>query len=245
MKRDWFIDWFNTDEYLAVYKHRNEKDAECHIKFLLSEIKLPLNASILDLACGAGRHAILLAKMGFDVTGVDLSEKLLSEASKSSAKENLSINFVHSDIRRFFTEKRFDLVLNLFTSFGYFETDEENFLVFEKAYSFLKPNGIFVFDYFNKNFITKNLVPLSEENSNNYKIIQERKIIAERVEKKITINRNGFSKIYFESVKLYDSNTLKSKLKEYGFEILNLFGDFLGNKFELNSSPRFIAICKK
>lgn len=245
MKSDWFIDWFNTDEYLNVYKHRNEKDAECHIKFLLSKIKLPDNASILDLACGAGRHSILLAKSGFDVTGVDLSERLLSEASKSAQIENLSINFINSDVRNFNTEKRFDLVLNLFTSFGYFESDNENFLVFEKAYSLLKTDGIFVFDYFNKNFIIKNLVPYSEENSEYYKIIQERKIIGERVEKKITIYRNGNSKIYLESVKLYDSKSLISKLNEIGFEILNLFGDFLGNEFDYNSSPRFIVICKK
>ncbi|MCL6495484.1 MAG: class I SAM-dependent methyltransferase, partial [Ignavibacterium sp.] len=98
MKKDWFVDWFNTDEYLSVYKHRNEKDAECHIKFLLSKINLPSNASILDLACGSGRHSILLAKQGYYVTGVDLSDRLLKEAVKSAKAENLDIKFIKADM---------------------------------------------------------------------------------------------------------------------------------------------------
>ncbi|MEP0861239.1 MAG: class I SAM-dependent methyltransferase [Ignavibacterium sp.] len=245
MKKDWFVEWFNTDEYLNVYKHRNENDAECHIRFLLSKIKLPSNASVLDLACGAGRHSILLAKAGYKVTGVDLSARLLNEARLNSEKENLDIEFIQSDLRQFTASKKFDLVLNLFTSFGYFETDEENFLLFQKAYSLLNPNGYFVLDYFNKNHLEKNLIEYSEESNENYIIKQERKIVDQRVNKKITIIRNGNSKVYFESVKLYESNLLTLKLKEFGFEIINLFGDFLGNEFDEISSPRFIAICKK
>lgn len=245
MKKEWFVDWFNTDEYLSVYKHRNEEDAECHIKFLLSEISLPLNASILDLACGSGRHSILLAKQGFYVTGVDLSDRLLLEAVKSARAENLNIKFIKSDIRDFHTEEKFDCILNLFTSFGYFETDEENFLVFEKAFNFLAKKGYFVLDYFNKNYIEKNLVMFSKEEKENYFITQERKIIDQRVVKRITIKRNGTEQTYFESVKLYDSNFLILELKKNGFDIVNLFGDFFGNEFDENLSPRFIAICQK
>lgn len=245
MKKEWFIDWFNTDEYLSVYKHRNEEDAECHIKFLLSKINLPLNASILDLACGSGRHSILLAKQGFNVIGVDLSDRLLSEAVKSARAENLNIKFIKSDIRDFQTEEKFDCILNLFTSFGYFETDEENFSVLEKAFSFLAKKGYFVLDYFNKNYIEKNLVLFSKEEEENYCITQERKIIDQRVVKKITIQRNGTEQTYFESVKLYDSNFLILKLKEIGFDIVNMFGDFSENEFNENLSPRFIAICQK
>lgn len=245
MKKEWFADWFNTDEYLSVYKHRNEEDAECHIKFLLSKINIPLNASILDLACGSGRHSILLAKQGFNVTGVDLSDRLLSEAVKSAKAENLNIKFINSDIRDFQTEVKFDCILNLFTSFGYFETDEENFLIFEKAFNFLTKKGYFVLDYFNKNYIEKNFVMFSKEEKENYSITQERKIIDHRVVKKITIKGNGTEQTYFESVKLYDGNFLIFKLKEIGFDIVNLFGDFLRNEFDENLSPRFIAICQK
>lgn len=245
MKKEWFVEWFNTDEYLSVYKHRNEKDAECHINFILSKINLPPKASILDLACGSGRHSILLAKEGYNVTGVDLSDKLLSEAIRNSKTENLEIEFIKSDIRDFHIEKKFNLILNLFTSFGYFETDEENLLIFKKSFELLLKNGYFVFDYFNKVYIEKNLVLFSKEENDDYTIIQERKIVDQRVVKEITIQRNGITENYSESVKLYDSNFLTQKLKEIGFEIVNLFGDFFGNEFNQFSSPRFIAICQK
>ncbi|MGQ9798819.1 MAG: hypothetical protein ACUVRG_05935, partial [Ignavibacterium sp.] len=95
------------------------------------------------------------------------------------------------------------------------------------------------------NYIEKNLVMFSKEEKENYSITQERKIIDQRVVKKITIKRNGNEQTYFESVKLYDSNFLTLKLKEIGFDIINLFGDFLGNEFDENLSPRFITICQK
>ena len=129
MKSDWFKDWFNTSEYLNVYKHRNEEDAEFHIQLILDNVPLDPEAEILDMACGAGRHSIILARKKFNVTGVDLSENLLSVAKQTAENENLKINFIQSDIRSFKTQKKFDLVLNLFTSFGYFETDEESRLL--------------------------------------------------------------------------------------------------------------------
>lgn len=245
MMREWFVDWFNTDEYLEVYKHRNETEAEKHINFILSNVSLEPGASILDLACGAGRHSILLSKMGYDVTGVDLSDRLLEEAKRIAHSENLKISFIKSDIRDFYTHNKFDLVLNLFTSFGYFETDDENFSVFVKAYNFLKERGFFVLDYFNKDYLEKNLIDYSEEQNDKFNLIQKRKIQNDRVVKEIIINKNGSFRTFIESVKLYDSNYLQSKLKEIGFEIINMFGDFSANNFIKEESPRFIAICQK
>ncbi len=243
--KNWFDDWFNSPEYLEVYKHRNEIDAEKHVDFILSKIKLEPCSNILDMACGAGRHSILFAKQGFNVTGIDLSENLLSEAIKIASKEKLHIKFIKSDIRKFDSENKFNLILNLFTSFGYFEKDEDNFLVFYKAFELLKNSGFFILDFFNKDYLLKNLIPITEEVQNDKKIIQKRFVRKGRIEKIIQINYNGSIKEYSESVKLYSNEQLKNKLLEIGFEIVNLFGDFDGSKFNSESSPRFIAICKK
>jgi len=243
--KNWFDDWFNSPEYLEVYKHRNEIDAEKHINFILSRIKPEPESNILDMACGAGRHSILFAKQGFNVTGVDLSENLLAEAIRIASSEKLKINFIKSDIRKFNTEDRFNLILNLFTSFGYFERDEDNFLVLSKAFELLKPFGFFVLDFFNKNYLLRNLIPLTEEYQIDKKIIQKRFVREGRVEKIIEIFFNGSKKEYSESVKLYSDEQLKSRLLEIGFEIIDIFGDFDGSDFNPDNSPRFIAICKK
>lgn len=245
MKSEWFKDWFNTQEYLNVYQHRNESDAEEHIKLILENVKIPAGAKILDMACGAGRHAIILARKDYDVTAIDLSENLISIAEKSAQNKNLKINFVQSDIRKFETDEKFNLVINLFTSFGYFESDEENFAILQKAYDLLVEDGYFVLDFFNSHFLQQNLVEFSEENLGGAEIHQYRKIKDNRVTKKIVITKNGILSTYEESVRMFTKDELVDAIQNIGFDIDKTFGDFLGNKFEQFISPRLIMICKK
>jgi ubiquinone/menaquinone biosynthesis C-methylase UbiE len=245
MKSEWFKDWFNTPEYLNVYQHRNESDAEEHLKLILNNIDIHARAKILDMACGSGRHAIILARKNFDVTAIDLSGNLLSIAKDSALKENLKINFVQSDIRKFQTVEKFNLVLNLFTSFGYFETDEENFSILKKAYDLLEVRGYFVLDFFNSQFLKKNLVAFSEETLDEVEIHQYRKIKDNRITKKIVITKNGNLTQFEESVRMFTKDELVSGIQKIGFDIYKTFGDFLGNEFEQFNSPRLIMICKK
>ena len=245
MKSDWFKDWFNTKEYLNVYQHRNENDAESHINLILNNIQITNNADVLDMACGAGRHSILLARKNYRVAAVDLSENLLSIAKEQAKKEKLIINFINSDIRDFGSSQKFNLIINLFTSFGYFETDEENYSVLRKAYNLLIKDGFFVLDYFNSEFLTNNLIEFSKDDLADGEIIQERKILNKRVIKKITINKNGSHEEFEESVRMYTKDELTNELTKIGFDIYKTFGDFLGNKFEQFTSPRLIFICKK
>ena len=245
MKSEWFKEWFNTEEYLNVYQHRNEADAEQHINLILKNVKLSPNAKVLDMACGSGRHAIILSRKNYQVTAVDLSENLLRIAKDSANKENLKINFINSDIRNFNTSDKFDLVLNLFTSFGYFETDRENFGVLNKAYELLMSSGYFVLDFFNSEFLRNNLNEFSIEKFGNKEIIQHRQISGARVEKRIIIKTNGFKSEYEESVRMFTYAELSNELKNIGFDILNIFGDFFGNKFNSVTSPRVIFFCKK
>ncbi len=242
---EWFEEWFNTEEYLNVYRHRNDADAERLVNLILANIDLNQNANVIDLACGTGRHSILFAENGFNVTAVDLSENLLNVARKTAENLELKINFVNADLRNFCITSKFDLALNLFTSFGYFETDDENFSLFFDASDLLKNNGYFVIDYFNTNFIRKNLVAYSEDFIAGKKIIQERRIMGNRVIKDITIAKNGTRKSYMESVRMYSDSELLTGLEKSGLKIFKIFGDFDGSKFDLNSSPRIIIIsCK-
>lgn len=245
MKSEWFKDWFNTPEYLNVYQHRNESDAEDHIKLILDNVKIRSGAKILDMACGAGRHAIILARKNFHLTAVDLSENLISIAEQSARNENLKIDFIQSDIREFETNSKFELIVNLFTSFGYFESDEENYAVLQKAYELLVEDGYFVLDFFNSHFLQQNLVECSEESLGGAEIHQYRKIKDKRVTKKIVISKNGNLNTYEESVRMFTKDELVDAIQNIGFDIYKTFGDFLGNEFDILNSPRLILICKK
>ncbi len=242
---EWFKDWFNTEEYLNVYKHRNEQDAKELVELILESIDLPWNAKVLDLACGPGRHSILFAQKGYQVSAVDLSKNLLKVAMNSAAKSNVNVNFIEADLRSLCIKSRFDLVVNLFTSFGYFEEDKENFKLFKRAFQFLNDNGYFVLDFFNKNYLEKNIVARSEDYIDQSKIIQERKIEGDRVIKKITILNDDHERHFMESVRMYNSFELISEIESRGFNVEYIFGGVRGRTFDLETSPRIIIIAKK
>jgi cyclopropane fatty-acyl-phospholipid synthase-like methyltransferase len=243
--KEWFKDWFNTEEYLSVYRHRNDEDAVKLVNLILNNVEIKLGSNVIDLASGAGRHSILFAEKGFNVTSVDLSENLLEVARKTSEKLGLKINFVNADLRNFCITSRFDLAVNLFTSFGYFNSDKQNYSLFSTAYNLLNDNAFFVLDFFNSNYIRNNLVEHSEDSKNGKWIIQERKIFQDRVIKNIKISNNGNSKSFMESVRLYTQEELISAVQTCGFNVEKTFGDYDGNNFDLDSSGRIIIISRK
>ena len=242
---EWFKEWFNTKEYLEVYQHRNDADAKELFTLIMNNIQIQKDGKVLDLACGAGRHSILFAKMGFDVTAVDLSENLLKVAKANAHFEDVKVRFIEADLRHFWLNEKFDLIVNLFTSFGYFENDEENFSIFSTASGLLKPGGFFVFDFMNRGYVENFLVKESKGQIASEEITQKRRIEGDRVIKDIIICNNGDTKTFYESVKMYRLNELKLAITEKGLAIKETFGDFKGNKYIEESSPRIIIIAQK
>lgn len=242
---EWYKSWFETDEYLEIYRHRNKKDAENLVDLINGCVVLQAGAGVLDFACGSGRHSIVFAEMGYNVLGVDLSFNLLKTAKKNAAGKNINVNFVRCDLREACFKINFDMILNLFTSFGYFRSDKENISVLENAWNLTADNGYFVFDFLNKKHLEKNIVPYSEDSADEMKFEQFRSLKDNRVEKKIVIHQNGMKREFFESVRLFSPRELKSILSDIGYKIQGLYGDYEGRIFEEENSSRFIAICKK
>lgn len=242
---EWFEDWFESATYLSVYQHRNEEDAKALLNTVLNAVSIPGNATILDMACGAGRHSILLAQEGYDVTGVDLSNNLLSIASDSANKLNLNIIFKRFDLRELALSKTYDLILNVFTSFGYFTNDQENFQIFKNAYEHLKKDGYFVFDFFNREYLIRSLIPYSEDEFEDILIKQHRTFEDDYVKKRIIIEKNSETREYCERVKVYPVERIEKELQNIGFIIEKRFGNYQGAAFDEHSSQRYIAVCKK
>lgn len=241
----WFKDWFNSENYLKVYSHRDESEAERLVELIVKSLGIKSDSKILDMACGSGRHAVIFAKRGFDVTAVDLSQMLLSDAKATARENDVKINFVLSDILDFQTTQRFSLSLNLFTSFGYFDDDEDNFRVILKAYDLLIDGGYFVIDYFNKNYLLKNLIPTTVFSENGLRITQNRAIQGTRVVKNITIENGGSVEEFYESVRLYSYDEMLDYINKTGFSIFKEYGNYNGNNFINESSPRLIIFAKK
>lgn len=244
--KSWFETWFNHPLYLSVYAHRNMEDAEQLMEHTLPLLNLPFGATITDLGCGAGRHAVLFAKKGFSVTGVDLSQFLLEKGKSLAVSEYVKVNFIHSDMRFYRSEIPSDLVTNLFTSFGYFEDDRENFSIFKTVHDILKPRGWFLFDYLNPTYLHRNLIAESNDQIDHYEINQKRWVEHDAVHKLVNISHEKNGQFEFkEYVKLYPYDLITSVLKNFGLTIKHSLGTYDGKEFHQEESPRMIILAQR
>ncbi len=238
----WYKEWFGKD-YIDVYTHRNESEAEEFINTLSKRVSLKPGQRLLDLCCGAGRYSLTLAKYGCSVVGIDLSEHLLKIARNSAEKSGASIDFQVRDMRDIPFKSYFNGVVNMFTSFGYFSSDAENEQVIASVSSSLLPGGWFVMDFLNTNYIVDNFRPYDKIEKGNITVEQHRKIntVSNRIEKRIVLKKNGSTKEYFESVRLYTRQELESFYISNNLKPVYTFGNYDGSKF-LTDSPRMILI---
>ncbi len=242
MTKQWFEVWFDSPYYEKLYSQRNETEAREFIDALLGFLNPKSDASMLDLGCGKGRHAIYLASKGFDVTGVDLSRSNIEWATKAEHK-NLQF-FVH-DMRRLFRVNYFDFVFNFFTSFGYFEREEDHYKTIEAVANALKPDGVFVLDFLNTETVVRQLPfhdSIEKEGIifNIHKHLQNGWIV-----KEIDVNDNGRISSFSEKVKALSVSDLKKYFEKAGLQITDTFGNYQLAPFDSNTSDRLILIGKK
>jgi SAM-dependent methyltransferase len=241
------LEWYEQsfgDDYLLVYKHRDLQGAYQEVKKMMEWLHLPNGAEVLDLCCGMGRHSLALADFGYRVTGVDLSEALLTEARRLDTDHR--VEWLRGDMRDVPLERSFDAVVNLFTSFGYFNEDSENAKVFGQIERLLKPNGQFIVDFLNPDAVIRNLVPHSTRHDGDLKIDEARRIEDGFVRKQITLTEPGKpERIYHEQVKLYREAELTRMATEAGLIVEHVYGGYDGQALQPDSSPRIILVGKK
>lgn len=239
---DWYSSWFDTHYYHTLYKHRDEEEAELFIRQLMSYLQLPMEAEVLDLACGKGRHALMLNRLGYRVTGADLSENSINAARQF---ENDRLQFVVHDMRDPLELNRFDAVLNLFTSFGYFDNKEDNCRVMQVVGTMLQPNGIFVIDFMNTHKVVRELVAHEEKTIDGIHFGIKRWVEGSHILKTIQIHEPGKTLAFTEQVQALTLDDFQELFSAGGFELIRTFGDFDLSDFNPEQSDRLILIARK
>jgi SAM-dependent methyltransferase len=236
---DWFEEYFGED-YLRIYQHRDESEAERAIDLIAAHVRGREIKAVLDLGCGAGRHSKALCERWWTV-GLDLSAALL----RIARREVPDAPYVRADMRELpFADESFDLVVNLFTSFGYFEDDRENARILDRVATAMRTGGTLVIDFLNASDVRRNLVPYDERVENGITIEQSRTITPDDrfVEKTIRLRERG--REYVERVRLLSARDLERMLESAGFEVVNCFGDYVGAAWSENS-PRTILFASR
>lgn len=239
---EWFESWFDTPYYHLLYSNRDYTEAENFITKLTEELQLPQSSKIIDLACGKGRHSVFLNKLGYNVLGLDLSQQSIEHTQQF---KNESLEFQVHDMRDSIDSEPVDAVFNLFTSFGYFDNENDDKNVFKSVFNALKPNGFFVLDYLNEEFVRNTLVPETVISREGIDFHISKKIENRHIIKDIRFEIDGESKHFFEKVKLHTLETIENYASESGFERITIWGDYLLNDFQKEISPRCINLFKK
>ncbi|MFE3848779.1 class I SAM-dependent methyltransferase [Flavobacterium sp. LB3P45] len=237
---NWYTSWFDTPYYHILYKERNYREAQVFMDNITHYLNLPENAKVLDLACGKGRHSIYLNQLGFDVLGADLSENSIAEASKNT---NETLHFKVHDMREPFEEK-YDAIFNLFTSFGYFENDEDNLTTLKAIKDSLSEYGFAVIDFMNVAHVLETLVPEETKTVDEIEFYIKRYLKDGHIFKEIDFEDKGQKFHFTEKVKALALPDFEQLMEEAGIYLLDIFGDYKLKKFHKTDSERLIMIFK-
>lgn len=251
MSQPWYVTAFG-EHYNDLYHHRNETDARRAIDFVISRCVAPADERVLDLCCGAGRHCLIWAeRLGANaqIVGLDLSPNLLADAREAGCDAGLNLRIMRGNMSVLPCRSgAFGMVLNLFTSFGYFEDDADNERVFAEIARVLRPGGYFFFDHIHPPRLRSTLVPESRRvTPSGVEAVERRKIdeTTSRVTKQIELrSENGETKRLHESVRFYSTEELVEIGGRNGLTLSESFGDFDASPLH-DDSPRAIRIFRR
>jgi len=242
--KPWYESAFEAD-YLSRYAHRSDRAAAAEVAFLAGALQLPGGSRILDLCCGAGRHSRALASKGLHVVSLDLSMDLLRAGWKKTGRPFR----VRGDARRLpFLDGRFDGVVNLFTSFGYFDAEEEDLAVLLEVARILRADGVLVLDFLNLQPTLEGLKPRTERRVGRSRVIEQRSYdsLRRRLEKRIRIEEpRRPARELRESVRAYAPRELAQLLERAGLQARERYGDLQGASFDEAHSPRCVWVARK
>ncbi len=247
VKKDWYKKFFKDSFYNpaspAAVEHAPEEAA-----FVMRVLGLKKRAKILDLCCGPGRHSVLLAEKGFDVTGFDFSKEYLAQAEQKAERAGARIKFIHGDMRRLKFKNEFDAAINMFTSFGYFRNFKDDIRVLKGINKSLKHKGLLLMDIKNGESLRWNFSPRDWYEENGAFYLEERAFKPGTKNmlqcRRVKIAPGGKMQGRFFEIRVYNKKSLSIALSKAGFIPLKFWGGFDGQKLS-DKTKRLIVLAKK
>jgi SAM-dependent methyltransferase len=243
--------WYEQDGFWetfapALFTNERMLSAKEEVGQILSLLKLQSGTSICDLCCGPGRHSLELGRLGFSVTGVDRTTVYLEEAKKKADEQGVKIRFVQEDMRRFCEPSAFDAVINVFTSFGFFEDAADDKRVLENVYKSLKDGGKFLIDIMGKEVLARIFQEKRWREEDGVIILEEAKVSENwsTVDCRWIIIKDDKRDECRFSLRLYSAAELGELLQSCGFGQVEFFGDLSGSAYDKTAKRLVVAAHK-
>lgn len=240
----WYKTWFDTSFYHTLYQDRNIAEAQFFLQNLIKHLALNANSRILDIACGRGRHALYLATQGFTVTGIDLSPNSILYAQNEVTAKGIDAQFYVHDMRTP-AKQPADVVLNVFTSMGYFEDKEDNTKAIKAFYDSLVPGGVAVIDFLHVPWVQKHWVADEVTTKGDITFTLKRSFYDGWIQKDIGFVHEGKPYSYTERVAALTLSDFKEMFDKVGFTLKNVFGDYSLTPFDPETAERLILVVQK
>lgn len=249
--KEWYKDWFNSPFYHKLYFERDEKEASAFIRKLIGYLNPLPGSRMLDVACGKGRHSKILASLGYEVTGIDIS---LSSITSAKQYESDNLDFFVHDMRLPFRGNYFNYAFNFFTSFGYFKTRREHDDAIRTIAQSLyrgspggKPGGVFVIDYLNAHYAEEHLVHDEVKKIDTTAYTIHRWDDETHFYKKMTVTDNSLKSPleYIEKVAKFTLGDFTDMLAYQGMQVKEVFGDYQLGRYDVRKTPRLIIVAGK
>ncbi|MGD8240358.1 MAG: methyltransferase domain-containing protein [Armatimonadota bacterium] len=245
----WYETFF-TDDYLehwiggGIDRERTKRETD----FVVEVLGLAPGMRVLDLCCGQGRHAVELARRGCRVVGVDLSAPLLEAAERAVQEAGVQVEYVHSDMREIAFDSEFDAAINMFTAFGYFDSDEEDLMVLQAVAGALRPGGKLLIDLLNRDWLMGAYEPRRwRETTPGWFLFEERQWdprTGRNTTHATIVGPNGERRGYDVGLRMYTYTELAGLMSQAGLAPTAAYGSF--DRGELaRESRRMIVVAQK
>ncbi len=245
---EWYADErFWQAFYAFLFGEKRFEDARQQVQPLADLLELDGSRSILDLCCGPGRFTVPLALAGFTMTGVDRSPFLLEKAREHAASQQADVEWILQDMREFARPGAFDAVLNLFTSFGYFEDEKDDLAVLRNVHASLRPGGRLLMDLSSKEWVARVFQPVHAEEVEDGSILVERHRIEggwERIVNDWILIRGESVERFHFTHRLYSGRELSDRLRSTGFTDIRPMGGLDGRPFD-HEAERLVILARR
>lgn len=243
--------WYENDDFWSVteffmFSADRFAAAKGEVDGVIKLLSLEPGAKVLDLCCGPARHTIELARRGYQVTGVDRTRVYLERAKKSAKDQGLQVEFIQEDMRHFVRPAAFDAVINLFTSFGFFEDEADNQQVLNNIYDSVKPGGTALIDTVSREIVGRDFKERDWIESGGGLLLEQRFVDKDWrwLEPRWIIVKDGIKKEFRWKIRLYSGEEFMALLQGAGFREVQFYGSLSGTPYDRNAK-RMVAVARK
>ena len=244
----WYVRYFGHDYFQIHEEILAPEHAVQEAAHIVDRLALPPGSAILDLCCGHGRHSIELAKLGYRVTGLDLSEVFLERARHDAEAAGVDVRWVQSDMRRIPFKAEFDAVINMYTAFAYLESKAEDQKVLDAVNRALAPGGVFLIENVLRESIMRGFMPYGVSHlAGDIVVTHEREfdLRSSRLNDRVTLfHPSGARTEYTTSMRFYTLTELEEMLGAAGLALDAYWGGLDGRELDLDS-PRLVLLAHK